>query len=103
MSDSQSFNLWRFLKKVRIELVVFIFLLVASTLLMPKEALIGLASLLTAKLLTLTVAVIFAHLMRIYGFQYLKFEKAVEDHHWPVVIFLTVWYAVIIYAVAVGG
>ena len=102
-NDAQPFDLWRFVKKVRIEIVVFALILGAMCFTMQKEALIGLASLLSAKLLTLTVAVIFAHLMRIYGFPYLCLSDMIEKHHWAGVIFLMGWYCTVIYAVAVGG
>jgi hypothetical protein len=103
VNDPQPFDLWRFLKKTRIELVVFLFLVALSGLLMPKEALMGLSSLLAAKVLTLTVGVTLAHLMRIFGFPYLSLSEMLRDGQWSGVIFLAMWYSVIIYAVAVGG
>jgi len=103
VNDSQPFQLWRFLKKVRIEIFVFAFLVGASMFLMPREALMGLLSLLAAKLLTLTVGVTFAHLMRIFGFRNLSLTDMIKKGEWSGVIFLAIWYAVIVYAVAVGG
>jgi hypothetical protein len=70
---------------------------------MPKEALIGLVSLLSAKILTLTVGVTFAHLMRIFGFPNLSITDMIKNNEWSGVIFLAFWYSTIIYAVAVGG
>lgn len=102
-NDPQPFELWRFLKKVRVEVVVIAALLGSTCFLMPREALIGLMSLLAAKILTLTVGVIFAHLMRIFGFPYLSLADMLNGGQWSGVIFLAIWYAVIIYAVAVGG
>jgi hypothetical protein len=102
-NDSQPFDLWRFVKKARVEIVVFAFLIGSIVFLMPREALIGLLSLLAAKLLTLTVGVTFAHLMRIFGFRYLSLGDMVTNGQWSGVMFLAIWYAVIIYAVAVGG
>jgi hypothetical protein len=46
----------KFLIKVRLEIVVFAVLIGAVSFLMPKEALVGLLSLLAAKGLTLTLA-----------------------------------------------
>ena len=103
VNDPQPFDLWRFLKKVRVEVVVFAFLIGSTVFLMPREALIWLLSLLAAKLLTLTVGVVFAHLMRIFGFPYLSLADMLEEGQWSGVIFLAMWYSVIVYAVAVGG
>ena len=103
VNDPQPFQLWRFLKKVRVEVVVFSFLIGSTAFLMPKEALIGLLSLLAAKILTLAVGVVFAHLMRIFGFPYLSLSDMLNKKQWSGVIFLALWYSVIIYAVAVGG
>jgi len=103
VNDPQPFDLWRFLKKTRIEVVVFALVVGAMCFLMPKEALIGLLSLLSAKVLTLTVGVVFAHLMRIFGFPYLSLAAMIESDQWSGVLFLALWYCVIIYAVAVGG
>ena len=103
VNDPQPFNLWRFLKRIRIELIVFLLLIVLSGFLMPKEALAGLSSLLAAKVLTLTVGVTLAHLMRIFGFPYLSLEGMLRDGQWSGVFFIAMWYCVIIYAVAVGG
>lgn len=102
-NDAQPFDLWRFVKKVRVEVVVFSVLIGSMCFLMPKEALIGLGSLLSAKVLTLTVGVIFAHSMRIFGFPYLSLGDMLKKDQWSGVIFLALWYSVIIYAVAVGG
>lgn len=102
-NKSPSFYLWRYLKKVRIELIVFSILIGTTSLMLPPEALIGLWSLLASKVLTLTVGVMLAHLLRIVAFHYLELGKMIEDHHSAGVMFLAVWYAVIIYAVAVGG
>jgi len=103
VNDPQPFQLWRFLKKVRIEVVVFALVVGAMCFLMPKEALIGLLSLLSAKVLTLTVGVVFAHLMRIFGFPYLSLADMIESGQWSGVLFLAFWYAIIIYSVAIGG
>ena len=103
VNDPQPFELLRFLKKVRIEVVVFALLVGATCFLMPREALIGLMSLLAVKILTLTVGVTFAHLMRIFGFPNLSITDMVKNNEWSGVIFLGMWYCVIIYAVAVGG
>ena len=103
VNDPQPFQLWRFLKKVRIEVVVFAIIIGSMCFLMPREALIGLVSLLSAKILTLTVGVIFAHLMRIFGFPYLSLADMLEKEQWSGVLFLAAWYSVIVYAVAVGG
>ena len=97
------FQLWRFIKKVRTEVVVFAFLIGSSVFLMPREALIGLFSLLAAKLLTLTVGVAFAHLMRIFGFPNLSLTDMIKKNQWSGVVFLAMWYCAIIWAVAVGG
>jgi len=102
-NDAQPFDLWRFLKKVRVEVIVFAFLIGSTVFLMPREALIGLLSLLAAKILTLTMGVMFAHFMRIFGFPYLSLADMLTKGQWSGVIFLALWYAVIIYAVAVGG
>jgi len=103
VNDPQPFEWWRFLKKVRVEVIVFAFLLGLTCFMMPREALIGLMSLLAAKILTLTVGVTFAHLMRIFGFPNLSITDMVKNGEWSGVIFLAAWYCVIIYAVAVGG
>lgn len=103
VNDPQPFDLWRFIKKVRIEIVVFAVVVGAMCFLMPREALIGLGSLLSAKVLTLTVGVMFAHLMRIFGFPNLSLTDMLKKGQWSGVIFLAMWYCVIIYAVAVGG
>jgi hypothetical protein len=103
VNDPQPFDLWRFLKKVRIEVIVFALLIGSTCFLMPREALIGLLSLLAAKVLTLTVGVVFAHLMRIFGFPNLSITDMIKNGEWSGVLFLALWYFVIIYAVAVGG
>jgi len=101
--QTPEFYWMRFFKKVRIELVVFAVLIGLTSFLMPREALDGLLSLLAAKVLTLTIGVLLAHLLRIVAFYYLDLSELIKSHHWPGVIFLAVWYAVIIYAIAVGG
>ena len=101
--EFRGFQWWRLLKKVRIEVIVFAIIVGSCSFLMPREALIGLSALLASKVLSLTIGVILAHLLRIVAFWYLDLSKLIEDHHWPGVIFLAIWYAVIIYAVAVGG
>ncbi len=93
----------RFLKKVRLELVVFTVIIGSTSFLLPGESLIGLLSLLASKVLTLTIGVLLAHLLRIVAFYYLDLSDMIEKHHSSGVIFLAIWYAVIIYAVAVGG
>jgi hypothetical protein len=93
----------RFLKKVRLELIVFAVIVGAISFLLPREALIGLLSLLASKVLTLTIGVLLAHLLRIVAFHYLDLSDMIEKHHSAGVVFLAIWYAVIIYAVAVGG
>lgn len=102
-NEAPSFYWLRFLKKTRIELAVFVIIIGACLFLMPREALIGLLSLLAAKVLTLTMGILLAHLLRIVAFHYLDLSDMIEKHHWAGVMFLAIWYAVIIYAVAVGG
>jgi len=84
-------------------LVVSAVIIGATSFLMPREALNGLLALLAAKILTLTIGVLLAHLLRIVAFHYLDLSDMIEKHHSSGVIFLAIWYAVIIYAVAVGG
>jgi len=93
----------RLFKKTRLELGVFLVIIVIVSLLLPMQALAGLFSLLASKILTLTIGVFFAHLLRIVAFSYLDLSRMVEKHHHAGVMFLAIWYAVIIYAVAVGG
>lgn len=93
----------KFLKKVRLEIIVFAVLIGSCWFLMPKEAMLGLLSLLAAKVLTLTLGTTMAHLLRIIAFPYLDLSRMIEEHHWGGVAFLALWYVVIIYAMAVGG
>lgn len=93
----------RLFKKTRLELAIFLVIIAAVSLLLPKQALTGLFSLLASKVLTLTIGVFFAHLLRIVAFSYLDLSDMIEKHHHTGVIFLALWYCVIIYAVAVGG
>lgn len=93
----------RLIMKSRMELSVFIIIILAVSFLLPRQALAGLLSLLASKVLTLTIGVFFAHVLRIVAFSYLDLSQMIEEHHSAGVIFLAVWYAVIIYAVAVGG
>lgn len=99
----QKFDWLRFLRKTRLELIIFIIIIAATSFLLPKEALIGLFSLLASKILTLTIGVLLAHLLRIIAFDYMSLSAMIEANHSAGVIFLAIWYAVIIYAVAVGG
>jgi hypothetical protein len=98
-----SFYWMRFFKKVRLELVVFSVIIGSVSFLMPREALVGLFSLLAAKVLTLTLGTTLAHLLRIIAFPYLNLSQMIEDYHWSGVVFLALWYFIIIYSVAVGG
>jgi hypothetical protein len=93
----------KFLIKVRLEIVVFAVIIGAVSFLMPREALVGLFSLLASKVLTLTLATTLAHLLRIIAFPYLSLMTMIEEHHWGGIAFLASWYFVIIYAMAVGG
>ena len=97
------FDILRFIKKSRMELMLFALILLATSLTMPWEALVGLWSLLAGKVLTLTIGVVLAHLLRIVAFHYLDLSRMIQENAWSGVIFLAIWYAVIIYAVAVGG
>jgi hypothetical protein len=103
MNEHPSFYWGRFFKKVRIELIVFLAIIGVCAILLPHEALVGLTSLLASKVLALTIGVMLAHLLRIVAFSFLDLSKLIEDHHWPGVMFLAVWYFVIIYCVAMGG
>jgi hypothetical protein len=93
----------KFLIKVRLELIVFAVIIGSVSFLMPGEALIGLFSLLAAKILTLTLATTLAHLLRIIAFPYLSLSQMIEDHHWGGIAFMACWYVCIIYSMAVGG
>jgi hypothetical protein len=103
MNEPGKFYWWKFLKKVRLEIVVFAVIIGSVSFLMPKEALSGLLSLLAAKILTLTLGTTLAHLLRIIAFPYLNLSQLIEDHHWGGVVFLAGWYVCIIYSMAVGG
>jgi hypothetical protein len=89
----------KFLIKVRLELIVFAVIIGSVSFLMPGEALIGLFSLLAAKILTLTLATTLAHLLRIIAFPYLSLSQMIEDG----IAFMACWYVCIIYSMAVGG
>ena len=101
--DTPKLDIPRFIKKTRLELLIFLVIIVAVSFLMPKMALIGLLSLLAAKVLTLTIGVLLAHLLRIIAFNNLSLREMLKNDQHSGVIFLAIWYAVIIYAVAVGG
>lgn len=97
------FSWVRFFKKSRAELIIFFAIIAIASLLLPKLALTGLFSLMASKILTLTIGVLLAHLLRIIAFPYLDLSQMIEENRQSGVYFLAVWYAVIIYAVAVGG
>lgn len=101
--ENNRFSFIRLFQKTKGELFIFIIIMVGVSLMLPKAALTGLLSLLASKVLTLTLGVFLAHLLRIIAFRYLDLSQMIEDHHWAGVIFLAVWYGVVIYAVAVGG
>jgi hypothetical protein len=70
---------------------------------LPKEAVIGVASLFITKILAISVGTLIAHSTRKYFFPFMDLQVLLRDRDWPGVIFLTVWYAVIIWACATGG
>lgn len=101
--NNSKFDVMRFMRKGRFELGIFVILIIATYFLLPKGALIGLYSLLASKVLAITIGVLLAHLLRIFAFPYLSLQKVIEEKNISGALFLSVWYAVIIYAVAVGG
>ena len=102
-NEPRPFDVWRFLKRSRMELGIFALLIGITSIVLPWQALVGLWSLLATKVITVTMGVFLAHLLRIVGFYYLDLSEMIEEHHTAGVIFLAIWYAVIVYAVAVGG
>jgi hypothetical protein len=103
MSENPKFEFVRYVKKTRIELIITVAIIIAVSLLMPKEALVGFASLIATKILTLTIGVSLAHLLRIIAFPYLSLEMMIKDKNYGGVGFVALWYGYVIYAIAVGG
>jgi len=46
---------------------------------------------------------VFAYLVKEISFPFLSLQELLIEHHWPGVIFLTVWYAICIYCFSLGG
>jgi hypothetical protein len=90
------------IKRSRVELF-FGIILICCLLFIPPEARMGLLGLFITKVMGITIGVLYAHYSRIFLFRYLDLSKMIEEHHWAGVVFTAVWYAVIIYAFAVGG
>ena len=90
------------LKRVRTEFTLILVCAMLSVLL-PKEAIMGVLGLFITKTLFVVVGVLVAHSSRKFLFPYLDLQKMIEEHHWGGIGFMTAWYFVIIYAFAVGG
>jgi len=70
---------------------------------LPKEAVIGVASLFITKILAISIGTLIAHASRKYFFPFLDLQVLIRENNWPGVGFLTAWYVIIIWACAAGG
>ena len=92
----------RNLKRISTELVLIV-VLMAAIWFIPAEAKAGLLALFITKSMFVTLGVLYAHASRKFLFPYLCFGDLIKEHHWPGIVFLSVWYGVIVWAFAVGG
>jgi hypothetical protein len=60
-------------------------------------------SVLLAKVLYVNFGILYAHISRKILFPYININGLIQEKNWPAVVLMTVWYGVIIWAMARGG
>ena len=90
------------LKRIRTELFLILLCLIGISFL-PREAKLGVLSLFITKSFFVVLGIVVAHSTRKFLLPYIDLQRAIIEGQWSVVYFVAVWYAVIIYAFAVGG
>jgi hypothetical protein len=90
------------LLRIRTEIIVIIILMVAIYFI-PPEAKQGLLALGITKALFVTLGVLYAHASRKFLFPFMDLADKLAAGQWGMVVFLTAWYSVIIWAFSMGG
>ena len=89
--------------------VALILLAIGLSFLLPKSKMeevssqMGILALIITKTIFASCGFAFAYIVKELSFSYLSLQELLLEHHWPGVIFLTVWYAICIYCFSLGG
>jgi hypothetical protein len=90
------------LLRIRTEIIVITIMMIAIYFI-PPEAKKGLLALFITKALFVTLGVLYAHASRKFLFPFIDLADKLDEGKWDLVVFLTVWYGVIIWAFSMGG